>query len=189
MGWKIGDVAWYGMVNKFLKEIITENHGAEIWDKAEKAAGHDTRYFVGMHQYPDEITYDIVNATSKVSGVGVEDLLREIGNGWVAYTVNGKYGAYYDMSTDVFALLRNINSIHSVLGNSVPGLTTPVFSCEPIDNKSIKFHYKSDRPGLTYFVFGIIEGAAKHYGQEISITISQRKDEGAENDAFIVSSK
>lgn len=36
---------------------------------------------------------------------------------------------------------------------------------------------------------GIIEGAAKHYNQEISITISQRKDEGASNDAFIISLK
>lgn len=116
------------MVNKFLKEIITENHGVEIWNKVEKAAGHDTSYFIGMRQYPDEITYDIVSATSEVSGVGMEDLLREIGKGWVSYTVKGEYGAYYDMSTDVLSLLRNINSIHSTLGHSVPGLNTPTFS-------------------------------------------------------------
>ena len=66
----------YGMVNKFLKIILTEDYGESCWSVIKAKAGVAEEYFIGMKQYPDQISYDIVLAASEVLGTSANVPLR-----------------------------------------------------------------------------------------------------------------
>jgi hypothetical protein len=48
----------YGMVNKAVKELVTEQFGAEKWDKI-KIKANAPEDFVGFQSYDDALTYKV----------------------------------------------------------------------------------------------------------------------------------
>jgi len=177
----------YGMVNKFfIKSLMTE-YGDETWSEIEKKSGLETNFFVGMEQYPDDVTYTIVGAASDVTGVSVEDTLEMFGENWVEMTAKAEYGHYYAMADDLFDFLENLNSMHESLGAGLANLRQPSFSLSRLNDGSAQLTYKSERAGLTSFVVGLLNGLAGHYGQEIKIKVVGEKQRGADNDQFLIS--
>ena len=177
----------YGMVNKFLIASLIDEYGSETWSKIEEKSGVDTGFFVGMEQYPDDVTYNIVVAASEITGVSGEDILEMFGENSVAMTAKAEYGHYYAMADDLFDFLENLNSMHQSLGAGLANLRQPAFSLSKLDESSAQLIYKSDRSGLTKFVVGLLNGLASHYGQEIKIKITGEKQRGADNDKFLIS--
>lgn len=47
----------YGMVNKALEDMISNEHGQEAWEEIKRRAGVDVGAFVSKEGYPDEVTY------------------------------------------------------------------------------------------------------------------------------------
>lgn len=177
----------YGMVNKFLKDIVTDYYGQDVWDKAHEMIDEDIDFFIGMEQYPDDITYEIVGAVSEVANVPADELLENIGKGWVSYTSAGEYGTYYSMADDIFGFLKKLNSIHSALGTSMLNLRPPSFNLVEEGEGMVRLHYVSERPGLTPFVTGVLKGLAQFYGQKVSIEVTAEKQSGADHDEFLIS--
>lgn len=177
----------YGMVNKLLGEVLVNEYGSETWSKIEKKSGTDAGYFIGMEQYPDDVTYNIVGAASEIIGISVEQLLEMFGKKWVEMTAKGEYGHYYAMADNLFDFLKNLDSMHRALGASLPDLRPPFFILSKLDDSSAQLQYMSNRAGLTSFVVGLINGLAGHYGQEITISITAEKQKGADHDQFQIS--
>lgn len=177
----------YGMVNKLLIEALDNEYGREIWSEIEKRSGVDAGFYIGMEQYPDEITYNIVGAASEIVGISAEQLLEMFGKKWIEMTAKGEYGHYYAMADNLFDFLENLDSMHQSLGAGLPELRPPSFTLSKLDNGSAQLQYMSDRPGLTSFVVGLIKGLADHYGQEITVAITAEKQSGADQDQFRIS--
>ena len=177
----------YGMVNKLLIDVLVNEYGSETWSKIEKRSGVDGGYIIGMEQYPDDVTYNIVGAASEIVGVSAEQLLEMFGKKWVEMTAKGDYGHYYAMADNLFDFLENVDSMHQSLGASMPELRPPSFTLSILDNSSAQLQYMSNRPGLTSFVVGLIKGLADHYGQEITVAITAEKQSGADQDQFQIS--
>ena len=177
----------YGMVNKFLRDIILDHYGQETWDAVQEKVGKDINFFLGMEQYPDDITYEIVTAVSEVTNVPTVILLEKIGMGWASYTAAGEYGTYYTMANDIFDFLKKLNSIHSALGTSMPNLRPPTFKLSEESEGTVRLHYFSERPGLAPFVIGILKGLAEFYEQQITIEVAAEKRSEATQDEFLIS--
>ncbi len=174
----------YGMVNKFFVQGLVNEYGSETWDKIEKQSGVNTEFFVGLEQYPDQITYDIVGAAAEVLEISADQVLEMFGKNWVEVTAKGEYGHYYALADDLFEFLENLDSMHKSLAAGMPELRPPSFTLFKPDDNTAQLQYVSDRPGLTPFVLGLIKGLADHYGQAITVEITAEKQSGAEQDQF-----
>ncbi len=174
----------YGMVNKFFEIILTEDHGESRWSEIKAKAGLTEEYFIAMKQYPDQMSYDIVGAASEVLGTSANELLRGFGRKWVAYTANGDYAEYYRTATDTVTFLKHVNGMHASLGEALPDLRPPTFLLEKLSDTSGRLHYSSERPGLTSFVEGLLEGLAAHYDETIRITLEKEKGQESDHDVF-----
>ncbi len=177
----------YGMVNKFLIKSLIAEYGIETWSKIEQKSGVDSSFFVGMEQYPDDVTYTIVGAAADITGVSVEDTLEMFGENWVEMTATAEFGHFYAMANDLFDFLENLNSMHESLGAGLANLRQPSFSLSRLNDSSAQLTYKSDRAGLTSFVVGLLCGLAAHYDQQINIKIVREKQHGADHDQFLIS--
>ncbi len=176
----------YGLVNRFLKDKIVDFYGQETWDQTHAKIEEDIDFFVGMEQYPDDITYNIVGAVCDVTDVPAAEFLETAGREWVSYTAKSDFGTYYAMADSLFAFLKKLNTIHSAMRTSIPELRPPGFNVVECDSKEMRLQYVSHRPGLTTFVMGVITGLAKHYGQEVSVEITAQKQNGTDYDEFLI---
>ena len=61
----------YGIVNKAFQALVYERFGEDKWEEIMQKSGVDIDIFIGMEQYPDEITFKIVGAASEVLEVSV----------------------------------------------------------------------------------------------------------------------
>jgi hypothetical protein len=77
----------YGIVNQSLRDLITENYGAENWRKILVTSGVGVEYFLSNETYEDQVTYDIANAAAQVLGKQTGNILFELGNWWILRTI------------------------------------------------------------------------------------------------------
>ena len=174
----------YGMVNKFFEVMLTEVHGESRWSEIKAKAGVTEEYFIGMKQYPDQISYDIVGAASEVLGTSANELLCDLGRKWVAYTAKREYAGYYGVATSTMGFLEHVNEMHASLGEILPELRPPSFLLERLSDTSARLHYSSERDGLASFVEGLLEGLADHYDETIRIKLEKEKGQGSDHDVF-----
>lgn len=176
----------YGLVNRFLKDKIVDFYGQDIWGKTEARINEDINFFVGMEQYPDDITYQIVGAICEVINIPIAEFMETAGNEWVPYTASSDFGTYYAMADDLFGFLKKLNSIHSAMQTSIPELRPPAFNIIECEDKLMRLQYISHRPGLTTFVAGVLKGLGKHYDQKITVEITAQKQNGSDYDEFLI---
>lgn len=54
----------YGIVNKAIQELISENYGIEKWTAIRKASGIEVEFFLSNEAYDDEVTYKLANSAA-----------------------------------------------------------------------------------------------------------------------------
>jgi hypothetical protein len=47
----------YGLVNQAIEELVRSNHGDAIWEVIKQRAEVQIEAFLGMEEYPDDMTY------------------------------------------------------------------------------------------------------------------------------------
>ena len=171
----------YGLVNKAVEQLVTEQFGDEQWRRIRERAEVDTT-FVAMSSYPDEVTYRLVEAASEVLGAPPEQILEAFGEHWIRYTVDEGYGDMMALYGDtVFEFLNNMNSLHAQIRLTFPELKPPVITCEALPGGDIEVAYRSDRPGLAPMLVGLIRGLGKRFGTPVEIErLPAADDDGVE---------
>lgn len=177
----------YGLVNKAVQGFVTSQFGAEAWDAVRREAGVNEVAFVGMNPYPDEVTYQLVAAGSKLLNVPAEQVLEAFGRYWMTFTAQEGYGPMLAMMGDTLpAFLRNLDPMHERLRLTFPQLRPPRITVSDETVDSLRLHYYTDRPGLTPFVVGLLKGLAELKKTEITVSLDRAKASGADHDEFIV---
>ena len=177
----------YGLVNKAVQGFVTNQFGAEAWDAVRREAGVSEVAFVGMTPYPDDITYKLVAAGSKLLKVPAEQVLEAFGRYWMTFTAQEGYGPMLAMMGDTLpTFLRNLDPMHERLRLTFPQLKPPrmVVSDETAD--TLRLHYFSDRPGLVPFVVGLLKGLAQLKKTNLEIVSHRAKGDGTDHDEFII---
>src|SRR5690242_12546691 len=98
----------YGLVNKAIEDQVGSLAGEQTWLEIVDRAGVDAATFVSLDSYPDEMTFDLVNAAGTVLGLSAEEVLERFGEHWVRFTGREGYGPLMKAyGTDVTSFLKN----------------------------------------------------------------------------------
>ena len=178
----------YGIVNKAIQDLVTENFGLDKWEMIKEKSGVDVDYFLSNEPYDDDITYQLAGATSEVLGITVGQVLNAFGEWWILKTGKEKYAGLMEAGgKNLKEFLVNLPQFHNRIMLMYPKLTPPEFKVSDIEENSIHVHYFSKREGLQEFVRGLLSGLGKMYEVEASIDLMQSRDEGNTHEIFKVS--
>lgn len=170
----------YGLVNKAIHDLVATNYGEATWNEVKQEAGVEVEEFLGMKQYDDKVTYDLVGAASKVLGVDAYDILVNFGKFWILYTAKEGYGEMLESAGDNFVeFLENLNNMHMRVGYTYDNLQPPSFDCTIIDDNNLIVEYNTHRDGLAPLVVGLLEGLGDRFSLNVTIEhIKARADYG-----------
>ncbi|EDM26895.1 hypothetical protein LNTAR_06604 [Lentisphaera araneosa HTCC2155] len=177
----------YGIINRFFKDFFQQNFGEDEWSKIAKILDIEKLYFMGMKQYPDQITYGIVSVASEKLEIDQEKILYLAGTKWVDFILETEFNYVFKVFGDnLFDFMKNLDNLHFNVTNVIPGIKPPSFKCTNVTQDTLYLHYYSDRPGLDSFVEGLIMGLATFFNKKISITLQNSKDENNDHSIFFV---
>lgn len=177
----------YGLVNKAVQEMVTTQHGEAMWERVKAEAAVEDDLFLSSEPYPDDVTYRLVGAASRLSGIPAGRILFDFGEHWVLHTARHGYGALLDAAgKSLPEFLANLPNFHTRIAMIFPRLTPPRFEVSDLTDHSLHLHYFTHRPGLSEFVRGLLSGLGKKFGTPVESTRIQSKDEGAHHDVFLV---
>jgi hypothetical protein len=175
----------YGIVNKAIQGLVTENFGENVWEEVKREARVDVDLFLSNEGYPDKMTFDLAGSASKVLKISVNDVLVEFGKYWVLKTGMRTYGELMKAGGNNFKeFIINLPAFHIRVMLMYPNLSPPEFSVSDIIDDELVLNYYSHRNGLTYFVYGLIQGLGEMYKTEVKISIVGLKCEGLDHDSF-----
>jgi hypothetical protein len=177
----------YGLIHEAIKDHVVARADDEAWQQVLRSVGAEGALFHGMSPYPDELTYALLNAASEVLGVSMEDFLRSLGRFWVLDIAPRRYEPLMSFTGRTFAeFIANLGRMHDRIATIYLNVRQPSFVCEPVDERTIRLHYHSQRAGMAPLVFGAIEGLAERFRVRVVIDLAESRDRGADHDVFVV---
>ncbi|MBX7241714.1 MAG: heme NO-binding domain-containing protein [Bacteroidia bacterium] len=177
----------YGIVNKAIQDLITENFGEEKWEAVKERSDIDIDYFLSNEPYDDAVTYKLAIAASEELGITVGEVLIVFGEYWILNTGKQKYSALMESGGDNLKdFLINLPNFHNRVMFIYPNLTPPEFRVSNVEEKSIYVHYHSKREGLQDFVKGLLQGLGKFFGVPVTIDLIQHRGDGFSHEIFKV---
>lgn len=178
----------YGIVNKAIQELVTQEFGIVVWEAVKKRSGVNIDFFMSNEAYDDAITYQLAQAVSEETGLTVSDVLIAFGEFWVLNTGKVKYGSLMEAGgSNLKEFIINLPNFHSRIMLIYPKLTPPEFRVSHIEEHSIRLHYFSGRAGLKEFVRGLLQGLSKLYEVNTQIMLLECREEGSDHEIFEIS--
>lgn len=174
-----------GIVFNLLEEVVSAQYGPEVWDTLLDDARLDGAY-TSLGSYVDTQMIALVMAASRRLGVGPQEVLRWFGRHAIALLAD-RYPNFFEghASTRPFILTLN-DIIHPEVRKLYPGADVPEFSFDTSSPDETRIEYRSARR-LCALAFGMIEGAAEHFGEQAQIAESDCMHSGAAHCSFAVS--
>ncbi len=156
-----------GVVFNLLERATTEAHGEDAWDDILAAAGLEGAY-TSLGSYPDAHLSRLVAAVSDALERPPDDVVRWLGRSAMPYLAeaNPRFFAPHTHTRDFLLTLNDI--IHPEVRKLYPGADVPDFEMEVLEDGGMRITYGSRRK-MCAFAEGLIQGAAAHYGQDVSI--------------------
>jgi hypothetical protein len=156
-----------GIVYNLLEECVSREYGEDTWDDLLGSAGVDGVY-TSLGSYPDEDLFALVAAASNGLGEPADSIIRWFGRSAMPLLA-GRYPRFFEPHADTRAFVLTLNGIiHPEVRKLYPGADVPVFSFDSSSDDVLVMGYQSNRK-LCAFAEGLLEGAAVHYGEEITI--------------------
>ena len=175
----------YGLVNKAIEGLVRSNHGDDTWNQIVETAGLELSGFVSLESYDDAITYQLVEAASKVLGASAEAILEGFGEYWIIYTAEEGYGQLLERSGDTIEeFLENLDQLHTRVGLTMPHLRPPTIHSDVQADGSVRLEYYSEREGLAPMVVGLMRGLARRYGKTAEVEHVERRADNGDCDVF-----
>lgn len=178
----------YGLVNQAVEELVRTNHGDAAWEDIKQRAGVQSEAFLGMEQYPDEMTFKLAAAAAEVLHAPPDEIFRAFGEYWVLYTAKRGYGDMMTMAgKSLPEFLQNLDMLHTRVGVLMPDLHPPSFVCTDVADHSLNLHYYSRRAGLAPMVVGLVQGLGKMFDKATEVHHIKDRHSGEDHDVFRVS--
>ena len=161
----------YGMVHTAARSMVVETLGGSAWTRVLDEAQLNGEYFISGQNYSDDVTFALIGAISRVSGIEVSELLHSFGRYWIKYAANSSYGTMFRISgLDLVTFLTNLNRMHASVHSTMPASRMPSFAVLHVEDGRIDVLYGSDRTGLFPFVGGLFSGLMEHFGETGHVT-------------------
>lgn len=160
-----------GIVFNLLEELVEREFGEDAWDDLLDATGLDGTY-TSLGSYPDAELFSLVGAAAEVTGRAPEELIRWFGRESMPTFVAAHADFFAGHPSTRPFLLTITDLIHPEVRKLYPGAGVPDFEYDTSSDDVLVMYYRSGRR-LCTFAEGLIEGAAKHYGEDVAITQPQ----------------
>lgn len=156
-----------GIVFILLGEVVRREHGEAMWDALLERAEVEGAYTT-LGNYPDAELGHLVHAASDVTGLAPAEIVRWFGREAQGF-LSERYPEFFEPHPDTRAFVLTLNEIiHPEVRKLYPGADVPDFGFDTTDPDVLRMSYHSAR-AMCVFAEGLIEGAARYYGQEAEI--------------------
>ena len=157
-----------GIVFNLLQQSVSAQYGEDTWDALLDAAGLDGAY-TALGTYEDSEALKLVGAASNALNVGPDDVLRWFGKTALPLLAQA-YPVFFEGHTSTRSFLLTLNEIiHPEVRKLYPGADVPTFDFDTSDPDGLTIGYQSARKFCS-FAEGLIEGAAGHFEQKVSMS-------------------
>lgn len=163
-----------GIVFTEFQELVESNFGLEMYDKLvttcelESGAAYTS---VGTYDHTELLK--MVTMLSEETETPVPDLVKAFGHHFFA-VLTKSYGDMLSHITSSIDLLANVEDyIHVEVRKLYPGAELPHFEFEQVAENKWHLDYFSSRP-FADLAEGLIEAAAKHFGDPLLISREDR---------------
>jgi len=160
-----------GIVFTEFTEMIENKFGLEILDKVLYDSNLKSEgVYTGVGTYDHDELFKMVNKLSSIVNKPIPDLLKNFGEYMLEYFVKN-YSIFFNKFTNVLDFIESIeNHIHIEVVKLYPDAELPKFAYKREGPNCLIMVYNSERK-LSHFAEGLIIGSARHFNQEISMTI------------------
>jgi hypothetical protein len=177
----------YGMINQAIEKLVVEQHGPAVWKRICAEAEVTDRDFVSLQSYPDEVTYRLVGAASRVLEAPPEAILEAFGESWTDYAKTTSFARLMQFAGRTFPeFVASLDQMHAKIKFSLPELEPPSFRVSELTDRSFRLHYYSRRAGLAPLVKGMLRGVGRIYAVEVDIRLDRPRGDGQDHDEFVV---
>lgn len=157
-----------GIVFALLQAAISDKYGEDTWDAVVGGAGVDGAY-TAVGTYPHEEFLALVGAASEVLGAPAEEVARWFGRTAIPLLYQA-YPRFFDPHRSTRSFLLTLNDIiHPEVRKLYPGAEVPEFAFDTSSDDALNLRYRSSRK-LCHFGEGLVQGAAAHFGEEVTIS-------------------
>lgn len=162
-----------------LNEMVVEQYDMATWFDIIDEAGASGSYTSG-ETYTDEELFAIVTVICAKLKVELPDILKAFGIYLFDY-LHKAHPVFADQQPSFFDFIQSIDGvIHVEVHKLNEDALTPKINVEQVNDDNAILSYYSPRK-LCHLAEGLLTGAAKHYGIEITISQSQCMHEGADD--------
>jgi Haem-NO-binding len=156
-----------GIVFNLLESVVTSEYGTQTWDELLTAAGTDGVY-TSLGNYEDAELLALVAAASKALETPVDELVRWFGSNAIDLLA-AQYPVFFEPHDSTRPFLLTLNDIiHAEVRKLYPDALVPTFAFATSSDGAFSLTYDSPRH-LCSLAEGFVEGAARHYGETVSI--------------------
>jgi hypothetical protein len=166
-----------GIVFNLLEDVVVRTHGADTWDQLLDGAGVEGSY-TSLGSYDDSDLMKLVMTASAALKTPPQDVVRWFGREALPLLAQ-KYAAFFTPHQGTRSFLLTLNRIiHPEVRKLYPGADTPEFVFDASSPDVLVMEYQSARR-LCAFAEGLIQGAAKHFGEDVTIHHARCMHSGA----------
>ena len=173
-----------GIVFTEFMEMVEKNWDIDMVDDLidavdPKSGGAYTS--VDTYDYNELVSY--VVELNKKTGIEVKDLVFTFGN-YLANSFVEKFPIFFQEANNTFDVLKHVDDhIHVEVRKLYPDAELPKFSYDNETDNELTLHYESSRH-FADLAHGLIDGCAKHFGENINVERNGRVENGIAYEDF-----
>ena len=157
----------YGLLLEAIYDYVKTSMSEETWTEIIATSGIRNSNFVTHGCYGEEILPQIASATSRITGLAVNEIMESLGVHFVTFV--SKFG--YDTVLRVLGrnmrdFLNGLDNLHEYMRLSYPKMQAPSFSCDNETRNSLMLHYRSKRKGFIYYIIGKYQRNTKYFANQ-----------------------
>jgi predicted hydrocarbon binding protein len=157
-----------GVVFNLLEEVTVAELGENAWDNAIADSGVSGAYSaLGSYDHGELVA--LISALAPTLGMDADSTVRWFGCEALGLLAN-RYPQFFEGHASTTDFLLTLNDIiHPEVRKLYPGAMSPHFDYRVADPGRVVMAYRSSR-GLCMFGQGLIEGAARHFGDGAAVS-------------------
>uniref|UniRef100_I2Q276 Methyl-accepting chemotaxis protein n=1 Tax=Desulfovibrio sp. U5L TaxID=596152 RepID=I2Q276_9BACT len=155
-----------GILPKLMQEFIHDHFGDAVYEGMQQEMGYPT--FLPTRNYPDQVLRQMADIVAEKTGTSIPDIFMALGR----FSIKGfhKHYPHSFKAKNLKDFYLTMNDTHARLTKDMPGLQPPRFTYEDKGDRLV-MTYHSTRGYPEYFE-GILRGAAEHFREPVTITVS-----------------
>lgn len=182
----------YRIINKAVPDHLFTHHGEDTGQQMKRKTGAEDEIFISTKSHPNEVTHELIGATSEVLGQSTAKIVKIIGHGRgcvleAALNSCGRLLTIGQRTLEEF--LKNLPNFHTRVVTMFPAQQPPRFDCTNVKPTELQLQDRRHRHGLSALMTGQLEGLAEMFVLEVRITQKERKACGANHDAIQIAWK